>query len=64
MNLVEYRNELLEEVKISAEANTSDVYVEYLRYVVDTLQDIEEIEDFTECYFETVGKMNRKVNIT
>lgn len=63
MNLVEYRNELLEEVKIAAEANTSDVYVEYLRYVVDTLQDIEEIEDFTECYFETIGRMNRKVVI-
>ena len=26
-------------------------------------EDIEEIEDFTECYFETVGKMNRKVII-
>lgn len=63
MNLVEYRNELLEEVKIAAEANTSDVYVEYLRYVVDTLQDIEEIEDFTECYFEAIGKINRKIII-
>ena len=63
MNLVEYRNELLEEIKISAEANLSDVYVEYLRYVCDMLQDIEEIEDFTECYFEATGKMNKKIMI-
>ena len=27
------------------------------------LKDIEEIEDFTECYFETIGRMNRKVII-
>jgi len=37
MNLVEYRNELLEEIKISAEANLSDVFVEYLKYVCDMI---------------------------
>lgn len=63
MDLEEYRNRVLEEVRLSVETNTSDVYTEYIRYVTDIMQDVEEIEDFTECYFESTGKMNKKIII-
>ena len=63
MELVEYRKEMLEEIKLASEANTSDVYIEFIRYTTSILQDIEEIEDFTECYFESVGKSNKKIII-
>jgi len=63
MEFTEYRKELIEEVKLAARANTSDVYVEFIRYITEILQDIEEIEDFTECYFEANGKSNKKIMI-
>lgn len=63
MEIEEYRKEMLEEIKISAEANTSDVYSEFINYMATILQEVEEIEDFTECYFETTGKSNKKIII-
>lgn len=63
MEITEYRKEILEEIKLAAEANTSDVYIEFIRYMSSVLQDIEEIEDFTECYFEVNGKSNKKIMI-
>ena len=63
MDLIEYRKDFLEEIKLSAEAESNDIYTEYLKYVTNVLQEIEEIEDFTECYFENIGKNNRKIII-
>lgn len=63
MEITEYRKEILEEIKLAVEANISDVYIEFIRYMSSVLQDIEEIEDFTECYFEVNGKSNKKIMI-
>ena len=63
MTVEEYRKELLEDIKVSAEANMTDVYTEYIRATTDIMQEAEEIEDFTECYFETTGKQNKKIII-
>lgn len=63
MELEEFREEFLQDVNYSAEVNISDVYTEFIRKATSIMMDVEEIEDFTECYFETTGKQNKKVMI-
>lgn len=63
MNLEEYKAQLYEDIKVSAEANIIDATSEFIRYVTDILVDSEELYDFTECYFETTGKRGRKIQI-
>lgn len=62
MEINEYRDSILDEIKVAAEANTSDVTTEFINYISNILIDSEEISDYTECYFETT-KGNRKIQI-
>lgn len=63
MDIIEYRNNMYEEIKVAANVNITDVSSEFIDYVSNVLIDAEEIEDYTESYFETSGKKNRKIQI-
>ena len=60
---MEYKNQLYEEINIAAKANIADRSSEFINYVTNLLIDAEDIEDFTECYFECVGKRNKRIQI-
>lgn len=61
LNLEEYRKECLEDFRVSAEYELSDVKREFLKYAIDNLINAEEIDDFVEGYFEGIGEHNRKM---
>lgn len=63
MELKEYREMLLEDVRVSAESEMNDVTSEFINYITCILTEAEEFENFTECYFEGVGKRNKKLQI-
>lgn len=63
MTLNEYKEMIYADIKISAQANISDVTSEFISYVTDILIDAEEIDEFEECYFEGIGKRNKKMQI-
>lgn len=59
----EYREKLLEEIALKANADTSNVQDEFLFYVIQILQDAEEFDDFTECYYEGLSKHKANMRI-
>ncbi len=61
MDLEEYRKDLLEDVRVSAESEINNMSSEFVKHVVDILINAEEFEDFTEGYFEGIGERNRKM---
>ena len=63
MNLNEYKELMLEEIRMESNVNITDVSSEFIRYVTDILISAEEFDDFTETYFEVIGKSNRRVQI-
>lgn len=63
MDLREYRELLLEEINISAATNYSDIVSEFITLYTDNMKEAEEFDDFTECYFECIGKKQRKIQI-
>lgn len=63
MNLEEYRQDLLEEIKVSAEYEMSNIQSEFVKNVVDILIDAEEFDDFTQGYFEGTYERNKKMSI-
>ena len=63
MELLEYKEMLLSDVKVAAETDMIDATSAYIKSVTDMLVEAEEFDDFTECYFETIGKGNRKIQI-
>ncbi|WP_017209991.1 AIPR family protein [Clostridium beijerinckii] len=63
LDLNEYRETVLEDVRLASEAEMNDVTSEFNKYMTNNLIEAEEFEDFTECYFEGVGKRNKKIQI-
>lgn len=63
MNAVEYREILLEDIVIAANANMSNVESEFLTYVTDILIAGEEFDDFIECYYEGVSRKRGNMRI-
>lgn len=63
MDLKEYRELILGEIRLEANINISDITSEFIRYVSNILIEAEEFDDFTETYFETTGKNRRKIQI-
>ncbi len=61
MNLEEYRKDLLEDVRVSAETEINNIQGEFVSYVVEILTNAEEFEDFVEGYFEGIGERNKKM---
>lgn len=63
MDIAEYKELIYEDIKVNADANIADVTSEFINYAADMLIEAEEFNDFTECYFETVGKQNKRIQI-
>lgn len=63
MELSEYRNQMFQDIQVAASANIADISSEFINYATNILIDAEEIEDFTECYFESIGKRNKRIQI-
>ncbi|MPQ44065.1 AIPR family protein [Clostridium tarantellae] len=63
MELLEYRQVLLEDIRIAANANMTDINSEFINYITDILIEAEEFDDFTEIYFESIGKKNKRIQI-
>lgn len=61
MNLEEFGNELLEDLKVSSNYNLTDIHDEFVNHIVNILIEAEEFDDFIEGYFEGVGERNRKI---
>lgn len=63
MELLEYRESVFEDIKLNAEVNTSDITSEFISYYSEVLVDAEEISDYTESYFEAIGKRKKKIQL-
>lgn len=51
MNLEEYKKDLFEELKVSAEYENSNISEEFVKRVKEILIEAEEFDDFIEGYF-------------
>lgn len=63
MELIEFKEAMLGDIQVAAEAELGDTTSEFIRYVTELLIDSEEIDDFTECYFSIIGRWRKKVQI-
>lgn len=63
MNLEDFRNEWVEDLRVAAEANQSDPHSEFVLDAVDRLIEAEEVEDVELGYFEGVGPRNTRMMI-
>ena len=63
MKLQEFRQMIIEDVKVSAEFEMNDIVSEFIKYFVDFLIQAEEFDDFTECYFEMNGIRKKHIQI-
>ena len=63
MELYEFRNLTLEEIKLTAEVDGSSDKEEFMNSFAVALLDAEEISDFTYLPFEGIGKGRRKIQI-
>ena len=61
MTREEFHEELIEDLRVSAEYNQSDPYSEFVITAVENLTDAEEIEDVEIGYFEGTGRRNSKM---
>ena len=63
MELNEYKDSMLEDIRMESSINFTDTTSEFIRYITDMLISAEEFDDFTEIYFETTGKGRKKIQI-
>lgn len=63
MELREFREELLEDIRVSASSNYNDVTSEFIKRYTEYMVEAEELDDFTECYFEALGLRRTKIQI-
>ncbi len=63
MDIQQFRQMILGDVKVSAEMEMSDVDSEFIKYFTDCLIEAEEFDDFEECYFEAHGSRNKSIQI-
>ena len=63
MKLQEFRQMIIEDIKVSAELEMNDIESEFIKYFVDFLIQAEEFDDFTECYFEMSGIRKKHIQI-
>lgn len=63
MNLEEYRQELIEQIKISADYEMNTIQNEFVHDITNILIEAEEFEDFEQGYFEGISERNKKMRI-
>ncbi len=63
MTVSEYREVLLEDISLAANANMTNVQDEFLSYCTEILKDAEEFDDFIECYYEGISRHKANMRI-
>lgn len=63
MNLEEYRQSLLQEIRATANAENKPERNVFVSEIASMLENAEELEDFKEAYFEMQGPKKRKIQI-
>ena len=63
LELLNYRNALLQQVKVNSSANMNYQKLEFLKLTTNILSDAEEFTNFVECNYEGVAKRNKKFQI-
>lgn len=63
MELVDFRNEIIESAKLSSWAEMNYEKEEFLRAMTAALMECEEVVDFMDCHYEGIGKRNKKIEI-
>ena len=63
MELLEYREMVLEDIKYNVSNEGTNDQEEFLAYVTDTLKDAEEIEEFNYLHYEGVGRRGKKIQL-
>lgn len=63
INLQEFKESVIEEIKESAELNENNINNEFIKYFTNNLKELEEFDDFTECYFEMIGLRKKHIKI-
>lgn len=63
MDIKEYKLELDQNIKASAQANNEYEETEFINYIASILLDVEEISNFEECFFQWRGYKNKSIQI-
>ncbi|MGL5755381.1 MAG: AIPR family protein [Paraclostridium sp.] len=63
MKLQQFREMVIEDIKVSAESEMNDIQSEFIKYFTDCLIEAEEFDDFEESYFEMVGARKKQIQI-
>lgn len=63
MQLTEYRQDFLEQVKVRASAAANFTHAEFVELCAELLGDADEIADFEACYFRGTGYRNRSLGV-
>lgn len=63
MELIEYRNSILAEIKVNAAMEMTSDKEEFLNYFANILMDAEELNDFVPLPFEGVGKGRKRIQV-
>ena len=63
MELMEFRAELLDQVRARAIAGANFTHAEFVEVCAELLGDAEELSDFEACYFRGTGSRNRSLGV-
>jgi hypothetical protein len=63
MDVMEYRNDFLEQVRVRASAQANFSRAAFVEYCAELLSDAEELTDFESCYFRGTGARNRNLEV-
>ena len=63
MDLQQFREMVIEEIKLSAESEMNDIQSEFIKYFTNCLIEAEEFDDFEEAYFEIIGSRKKPIQI-
>ena len=63
MQVIEYRQDFVEQVKVRASAASNFTHAEFVDLCAELLGDAEEVSDFEACYFRGTGTRNRALGV-
>ena len=63
MELDEYRAGVINEIRISASQNQTDIIEELLTYYCNILRESEEFDDYYPCNFNIIGHRNKSISL-
>lgn len=64
MELKEYRAEILQDIRLGAVANSNFRRIEFVDHVMRILQESEEVDDYTLCYYDgIIGSRGKRVEL-